>query len=310
MQMDFESEDFSYQVFQNFSGSSDFQNIDALLEWSFYCQLWGCLKPHMVQVERSVSNLWEKRFGGDIYTCAYEVSSPTRSPEFTRVTPCPSWTSGTLPLTSWAPHPGQFSRERWIALLEKKWQMCLQSFYERSLFKSCANLTDGNYTYCGEHCSMYGIVSSLSCTSETNITLYVGCISIINFFKRCASLLFIVVTEAYRDPILTPVFEWGHGVRMKCNHCPAYLPPTPGTVKRSKHFPPMKQVPGWRKSPLCLSCLKMWHPGLLIFIDKDYFNNHIAEINMVMCKYGIFQSRIRRYQSISFLLVAQLHCVL
>lgn len=39
--------------------------------------------------------------------------------------------------------------------------MRLQNFYEKSLFKSCANLTDGNYSYCGEHCLMYGIVKSL-----------------------------------------------------------------------------------------------------------------------------------------------------
>lgn len=48
-------------------------------------------------------------------------------------------------------------------------------------------VTDGDYTYCGEHCIMYRIVESLCCTPEMNITLYVNYTSIIHFFKLGAS---------------------------------------------------------------------------------------------------------------------------
>ena len=38
-------------------------------------------------------------------------------------------------------------------------------------------MTDGNYTYCGEHCIMQRIVESLCGKPEINLTFYVNYIS-------------------------------------------------------------------------------------------------------------------------------------
>ena len=35
-------------------------------------------------------------------------------------------------------------------------------------------MTDGNYTYCGDHFVMFIIVKSLCCTPDTNIILHVN----------------------------------------------------------------------------------------------------------------------------------------
>ena len=40
-------------------------------------------------------------------------------------------------------------------------------------------VTDGDYTYSGEHWIIYNIVESLCCTPETKITSYVNYISIL-----------------------------------------------------------------------------------------------------------------------------------
>ena len=45
-------------------------------------------------------------------------------------------------------------------------------------------VTDGNYTYHGENCVIYRIVTSVCCIPETNITLYVKCTSIIKINKE------------------------------------------------------------------------------------------------------------------------------
>ena len=39
-------------------------------------------------------------------------------------------------------------------------------------------VTDGNQTYRGDHFMVYKIISSLCCTPETNVILYIKCNSI------------------------------------------------------------------------------------------------------------------------------------
>ena len=54
----------------------------------------------------------------------------------------------------------------------------------------------------------------------------------------------------------------------------------------------------------------MGSPGLLVHIQRYYFNNQVAEINVVICDYDIVQSRIKGYQHVLFPVVSQMDSVL
>ena len=63
-------------------------------------------------------------------------------------------------------------------------------------------VTDGDYTYQGQHCMMERIVKSLCCAAETNRTLHVNYTSIIKNFKN-SHVRDVVLTSRYMHYILS-----------------------------------------------------------------------------------------------------------